>query len=79
MNASPAPTKRLDNPPFPVSFLQPRRVGVGAWRTPMTKKTIYRSSETGRIVKKDYAENHPRTTEKERVNVPPPKPDPKKK
>jgi len=43
------------------------------------KKTIYRSSETGRIVKKDYAENHPRTTEKERVNVPPPKPSPKQK
>jgi len=40
------------------------------------KKTIYRSSETGRIVKKEYAVTHPRTTEKERVNVP--KPEPKK-
>jgi hypothetical protein len=40
------------------------------------KKTIYRNSEDGRIVKKEYAENHPRTTEKERVNVPPPKPAP---
>jgi hypothetical protein len=40
------------------------------------KKTIYRSSESGRIVKKEYAETHPRTTEKERVNVP--KPAPKK-
>ena len=36
------------------------------------KKTIYRSSETGRIVKKEYAEKHPKTTEKERVRTPPP-------
>lgn len=39
----------------------------------MAKKTIYRSSKTGRIVTKKYAEKHPDTTEKERVNVPPPK------
>lgn len=31
------------------------------------RKTIYRDSETGRIVPKDYAEKHPKTTEKERV------------
>jgi hypothetical protein len=37
------------------------------------KKTIYRSSETGRIVKQDYAEKHPSTTEKERVRIPPKK------
>ncbi len=37
------------------------------------KKTIYRDSESGQIVKKDYAEKHPRTTEKERVRVTPPK------
>ncbi len=36
------------------------------------KKTIYRSSETGRIVKEEYAKKHPNTTEKERVRVPPP-------
>jgi hypothetical protein len=31
------------------------------------KKTIYRDSETGRITTKEYAEKHPKTTEKERV------------
>lgn len=36
----------------------------------MPKKTIYRSSVTGRIVKPKYAKAHPRTTEKERVTVP---------
>ena len=35
-----------------------------------TKKTIYRSSVTGRIVKENYAKSHPKTTEKERVRVP---------
>lgn len=43
------------------------------------KKTIYRDSESGQIVKKEYAEKHPKTTEKERVRVAPPKPSPKKK
>ena len=35
----------------------------------MSKKTvtIHRSSVTGRIVTEKYAENHPTTTEKERV------------
>jgi len=33
------------------------------------KKTIYRSSVTGRIVKEQYAKTHPTTTEKERVNT----------
>jgi len=33
------------------------------------KKTIYRSSETGRIVTPQYANNHPRTTEKEKVST----------
>ena len=32
-------------------------------------KTIYRSSVTGRIVKKTYADKHPKTTEKERVRT----------
>lgn len=36
-------------------------------------RTIYRSSVTGEIVTKAYAEAHPRTTEKERVKVSPPK------
>ena len=38
------------------------------------KKTIYRSSVTGRIVTKKYAENHSKTTEKERVSTGKPKP-----
>lgn len=32
-------------------------------------RTIYRSSVTGRIVKKTYADKHPKTTEKEKVKV----------
>jgi hypothetical protein len=31
------------------------------------KKTIYRRSDNGQITTKQYAENHPKTTEKERV------------
>ncbi len=33
------------------------------------KRTIYRDSETGRIIKKQQADKSPKTTEKERVNV----------
>ena len=33
------------------------------------RKTIYRSSVTGRIVKPVYAKSHPKTTEKERVRT----------
>lgn len=33
------------------------------------RRTIYRNSETGRIVPKDYADKHPKTTEKERVRT----------
>lgn len=33
------------------------------------KKTIYRRSDNGRITTKDYAERHPKTTEKERVRT----------
>lgn len=44
----------------------------------MATKTIYRSSVTGKLVKKSYAETHKSTTEKERVRVPPRKPAPKK-
>jgi hypothetical protein len=29
--------------------------------------TVYRSSETGRLVKAGYAKRNPRTTEKERI------------
>lgn len=36
----------------------------------MAKKIIYRDSGSGKIVKKEYAEKHPSTTEKEKVNVP---------
>lgn len=47
--------------------------------TPMAdkKKTVYRDSEDGQFVKKDYADKHPKTTEKERVRTEPPTP-PKK-
>lgn len=34
-------------------------------------KTIYRSSVTGELVTRAYAESHKRTTEKERVRVVP--------
>jgi hypothetical protein len=33
------------------------------------RKTVYRDSEDGQFVKKDYAEKNPRTTEKERVRI----------
>jgi hypothetical protein len=36
------------------------------------KKTVYRRSDTGQWTTKKYAENHQRTTEKERVRVTPP-------
>jgi hypothetical protein len=36
----------------------------------MAKKTIFRSSITGRIISKANAKSHPRTTERERVRVP---------
>lgn len=39
----------------------------------MAKKTIYRDSGSGQITTKQYADKHPKTTEKERVNVPVPK------
>ena len=32
-------------------------------------KTIYRNSETGRLVSKEYAERHRKTTEKEKVRT----------
>lgn len=35
----------------------------------MAKRTIRRSSVTGRIVTKAYAKKHPRTTETERVRA----------
>lgn len=36
--------------------------------TATSKKTVYRSSETGRFVKESYAKKHPKTTEKEKVD-----------
>jgi hypothetical protein len=36
-------------------------------------RTIYRDSVDGQITTQRYAEDHPRTTEKERVYVPPSK------
>lgn len=37
------------------------------------KKTVYRNSEDGKFVKQEYAEKHPKTTEKERVRINPDK------
>jgi len=37
-----------------------------------TMRTIHRDSETGQIVTEKYAETHPKTTETERVRIPPP-------
>ena len=33
------------------------------------KKTIYRRSDNGRLTTRQYAEKHPRTTERETVKV----------
>jgi hypothetical protein len=38
------------------------------------RRTIYRRSDTGQITTREYAESHPKTTEKERVRVPTPQP-----
>ena len=37
-----------------------------------TKKVVYRSAVSGEFVTQNYAESHPRTTEREHVRVPPP-------
>jgi hypothetical protein len=34
-----------------------------------TKKTVHRSSKTGKFVTEKYAKKHPNTTEKERVDT----------
>lgn len=41
---------------------------MNKWK--MSTRTIYRRSDKGTITTQKYAENHPRTTEKERVHVP---------
>lgn len=33
------------------------------------RKTVFRSSETGKFIKPGYAKKHPKTTEKERVRI----------
>jgi len=33
------------------------------------RKTVYRDSEDGQFVKKEYSDSHPKTTERERVPV----------
>ncbi|UZW54974.1 hypothetical protein NUH86_16085 [Sphingobium sp. JS3065] len=33
------------------------------------KKTVYRDSDSGQFVKKNYADKHPKTTERERVRT----------
>jgi hypothetical protein len=42
------------------------------------KRTVHRSSESGQFVTKRYAENNPRTTERERVRTTAPQPPVKK-
>ena len=43
------------------------------------RKTVYRDSEDGQFVTKEYADKHPKTTEKERLRTdPPPAPKGKK-
>ena len=39
----------------------------------MSKKTVYRSAVSGKFVKQAYAEKHPKTTEKEKVETSPKK------
>lgn len=41
-------------------------------------RTIFRDSGTGQLVTEKFAEKHPKTTEKERVYIPPAKPKKKK-
>jgi hypothetical protein len=36
------------------------------------RKTVFRDSKDGQFVTKRYAEDHPNTTEKERVRIDPP-------
>jgi hypothetical protein len=36
-------------------------------KAPEPKKTVYRDSDKGQFTTKEYAEKHPKTTEKERV------------
>ena len=38
-------------------------------RLAQPKKTVYRDSKDGQFVKKEYADKHPATTEKERVRT----------
>jgi hypothetical protein len=46
--------------------------------TMTTKKVVHRNAGNGKFVTKRYADNHPRTTEREHVYVPAPKTTPKK-
>lgn len=72
----PASGAEIDNPPpldiFWVADHDPRynlEALMAKKPAPPPKKTVYRDSEDGQFVKKDYAEKHPKTTEKERVPV----------
>lgn len=38
-------------------------------KNPEPKKTVYRDSEDGQFVTKKYSDQHPKTTEKERVRI----------
>jgi len=56
-------------------YLSPRNsIAIrGAMAKTIPTKTIYRSAETGRFVKEEFAKKHPKTTEKEHVPISNPK------
>jgi hypothetical protein len=39
---------------------------------PQTTREVHRSSESGKFVTEKYADKHPKTTETEKVKIPPP-------
>ena len=56
--------------------------GLNERTTPMAKppkKVVYRDSGSGEFVTEEYAEKHKRTTERQHVPMPSPKPPKKKK
>lgn len=51
------------------SLFKIRRAFTAMSKNNEPRKTIYRRSDNGQLTTKRYAENHPKTTEKERVRV----------
>lgn len=63
-------TPRKVKPGFPaVNSRKSENLPMSKRREDEPKKTVYRDSEDGQFVTKRYAEAHPRTTERERVDV----------